>query len=234
METKGINALAESVIRALREKHPAFIIESHLQYEFALELWHMGYDCHLEYQMQTKKEQRNQKAKYRVDLLAIDPNKEVGYIFEFKYCTEECDVKINEKLVYHLKKQAGGAQRRKAIWEDIEKLSAIKRNQTVEIESIRKKFAKLNRIETCFIFITNDGHYRTFKKNATINENSELCVAHEYKFQGTINVVLRKGKEVTTMNLSDREYKFTYIPYNTDKSKYEGKNKDFYYLILDV
>lgn len=236
MEMIGIKSLAGSVIKTLQAKHPAFLIESHLQYEFALELWRRGYDCHLEYQMHTKKHQEKE-AKYRVDLLAIDHENKIGYIFEFKYCTEECNIKINEKLVYHLKKQAGAKQRRKAIWKDIEKLNAIKTNQTAEIKALEeKKIADLTRIETCFVLITNDKHFLNFQKGKSESEdNSDLCVAQGYKFnRKIINTELQKDKKELTINVGEGEYVFEYVPYNKDYTKYEGENKDFQMLILEI
>lgn len=86
-----IEQIANVVLNELKKKYPAFLIESHFQYEFAFVLADKyGMDVHLErYAKSTSGknsiEEREDKNYWRVDLEAICDNR--SYMFEFKYPT---------------------------------------------------------------------------------------------------------------------------------------------------
>ena len=219
----NIEKLANDVLDELKKKYPAFLIESHFQYEFALVLAvKYGMDVHLErYAKPTnaKNGTEAEKDSWRVDLEAVSGNER--YMFEFKYPTAEVDVKLPDRnITLHLKDQDGGKAKKSEIWRDIEKLEDLKRSGKCT--------------EACFVMLTND--WRTVNSRSK-GANSVLDIWEGRECPGGDFIYTKvENKQVTTHTIHiTNPYTFTYKDYSTiNDPNAKEKNCVFKSLILPI
>ena len=224
----SIGELAKDVLDELKKKYPAFLIESHFQYEFAFVLADKyGMDVHLErYAKPTGGKnslEGKEKDSWRVDLEAISGNE--SYMFEFKYPTAKVDVRLpGRNLTLHLKNQSGGKDKKSEIWRDIEKLEDLKRSGKCT--------------EACFVMLTNDwGTVNSRSKGA----NSVLDIWEGRECPGGDFIYTKvENKQVTTHTIHiTNPYTFDYKPYSTidstsNDSNTKEENRIFKSLILPI
>lgn len=210
-----IEQIANDVLDELKKKYPAFLIESHFQYEFALVLAeNYGMDVHLErYAKPTnaKNGTEAEKDSWRVDLEAVSGNER--YMFEFKYPTAEVDVKLPDRnITLHLKDQDGGKAKKIGIWRDIEKLEDLKRSGKCT--------------QACFVMLTND--WGTVNSRSR-GSNNVLDIYEGRVFKGGDFSYTIKQKDRTIHIINP--YTFHYKDYSTIAGK---KNCVFKSLILPI
>lgn len=220
-----IEQIANDVLNELKKKYPAFLIESHFQYEFAFVLADKyGMDVHLErYAKSTSGknsiEEREDKNYWRVDLEAICDNK--SYMFEFKYPTAKVDVKLpNRNITLHLKDQVGGKKKKIEIWKDIEKLEELKKNGKCT--------------EACFIMLTNDwGTVNSHSRNG--NSDLDIYEGRDYA-GGDISYTVTQSKQQMTRTIHiTNPYTFDYKLYSTiNDPNAKKENRIFKSLILPI
>ena len=201
----SIKSIALDVMKELEKTHPAFLIESHFQCEFALALNRLStMDINLEVQLKTVNSINGHK--YRVDLIASDIKTERKFAFEFKYHTTQTDINVNG-ITYHLKKQGGQKERKVDIWKDISKLEGIKNAKECD--------------EACFILLTND---RKDLISSKARSGAIDIDAGKHEFPSGELVYTEKSiQHVIKINGT---YDFKYEPYKT--------GHDFEYLIVEI
>ena len=205
----------------LKKKYPAFLIESHFQYEFAFVLADKyGMDVHLErYAKPTSGknslEEGKEKDSWCVDLEAINGNE--SYMFEFKYPTAKVDVKLpGRNLTLHLKNQRGGKDKKSKIWRDIEKLEDLKRSGKCT--------------QACFVMLTND--WGTVNSRSR-GSNEVLDIYEGREFKGG-NFTYTSKQTVHTIHITD-PYTFNYKVYSTiNDPNVKEENCTFKSLILPI
>ena len=205
-----IEQIANDVLNELKMKYPAFLIESHFQYEFAFVLAEKyKMDVHLErYAKPTSRKNSSEegegKDSWRVDLEAISDNK--SYMFEFKYLTSQVDVELpNRNITLHLKEQSGGKARKIEIWKDIEKLENLKRSGKCT--------------EACFVMLTNDwGTVNSHSKGS----NGVLDIYEGREFKGG-DFSYTSKQTMHTIHITN-PYTFDYKPYSTIYSTINNPN----------
>lgn len=202
----SIKYIALDVMKELEKIHPAFLIESHFQCEFALALKRLYPDTDINLEMQMKTVNPTNKYKYRVDLIATDNITHKKYAFEFKYHTTQTDINVNG-ITYHLKKQGGQKERKVKIWNDISKLESIKNAKECD--------------EACFILLTND-RKGLISSKARSGEIDIDAGKHEFP-SGELVYTEKSIQHVIKINGT---YDFKYEPYKT------GHN--FEYLIVEI
>ena len=217
----SIGELAKKVLNELKKKYPAFLIESHFQYEFAFVLadkYRM--DVHLErYAKPTSGknslEEEKEKDSWRVDLEAVSGNER--YMFEFKYPTAEVDVKLpNRNITLHLKDQDGGKAKKIGIWRDIEKLEDLKRSGKCT--------------QACFVMLTNDWGTVNSRSRGS-NDVLDIYEGREFK-GGDFTYTFKQT--VYTIHITN-PYTFNYKDYSTiNDPNAKEKNCVFKSLILPI
>lgn len=217
----SIEQIAYDVLDELKKKYPAFLIEAHFQYEFALVLAEKyGMDVHLEQYakpavVKNGAEEGQEKDSWRVDLEAVSGNE--SYMFEFKYPTAKVDVKLpNRNITLHLKNQSGGKQKKIEIWKDIEKLECL------------KKSGKCT--DACFVMLTNDwGTVNSCSRGS--NDVLDIYEGREFKggdFSYTFKQMVR------TIHITN-PYTFNYKDYSTiSDPNAKTENCTFKSLILPI
>ena len=221
----NIEKLANDVLDELKKKYPAFLIESHFQYEFALVLAEKyGMDVHLEQyakptNVKNGAEERQEKDSWRVDLEAVSENER--YMFEFKYPTAEVDVKLpGRNITLHLKNQSGGKNKKSEIWRDIEKLEDLKRSGKCT--------------QACFVMLTND--WGTVNSRSR-GSNDVLDIYEGREFKGgdfTYTKVENKQETTHTIHITN-PYTFNYKDYSTiNDPNARAEKRIFKSLILPI
>lgn len=222
---EAIEKIAKDVLNELKKDYPAFLIESHFQYEFALVLAKQGMDVHLERYAKPGNIQKNitpigDKDYWRVDLEA-QYEKEI-YMFEFKYLTAQVDVEMpNKNITLHLKQQSGAKKRKIDIWRDIEKLEFLKDNKKCT--------------QACFVMLAND--WGTINSRSRgINSVLDIYPGKKYS-DGPFNytVTTRQGKAVISQIQINKPYSFDYADYSqVNTPNIKTANSIFKSLILPI
>ena len=217
----SIEKLANDVLDELKKKYPAFLIESHFQYEFALVLAEKyGMDVHLEQyakptNVKNGAEEGQEKDSWRVDLEAVSGNER--YMFEFKYPTASVDVKLpGRNITLHLKDQDGGKVKKIGIWRDIEKLEDLKRSGKCT--------------QACFVMLTND--WGTVNSRSR-GSNDVLDIYEGREFKGG-DFTYTSKQTVHTIHITN-PYTFNYKDYSTiNDPNARAENCIFKSLILPI
>ena len=223
---EAIEKIAKDTLDELKNDYPAFLIESHFQYEFALVLAKKyKMDVHLERYAKPNNIQNNiveieDKSYWRVDLEARDGEGN-NYMFEFKYLTAQVDVKVpNRNVTFHLKQQSGGKVRKIAVWRDIEKLEFLKSHGECT--------------QACFVMLAND--WRTINSHSR-GENSVLDIYNKKQSLGAdfSYTIKRQGITMTREIHIKNSYKFEYEGYSKiNDPKGTEDNRIFRSLILPI
>ena len=217
----NVGKLGSDVLDELKKKYPAFLIESHFQYEFALVLAEKyGMDVHLEQYakpavVKNGVAEGQKKDSWRVDLEAVSGNER--YMFEFKYPTAKVDVKLPDRnITLHLKAQVGGKAKKIGIWRDIEKLENLKRSGKCT--------------QACYVMLTNDWstvNSRSRGSNAVL----DIYEGREFKGGDFSYTIKQKDRTIHITN----PYTFHYKDYSTiNDPNAEKKNCVFKSLILPI
>lgn len=209
-----IEQIANDVLNELKKKYPAFLIESHFQYEFAFVLADKyGMDVHLE--RYAKSTSGKNSIYWRVDLEAVSGNER--YMFEFKYPTAEVDVKLpNRNITLHLKDQDGGKAKKIGIWRDIEKLEDLKRSGKCT--------------QACFVMLTNDWGTVNSRSRGS-NDVLDIYEGREFK-GGDFTYTFKQT--VYTIHITN-PYTFNYKDYSTiNDPNAKKENRIFKSLILPI
>ena len=217
----NIEKLANDVLDELKKKYPAFLIESHFQYEFALVLAEKyGMDVHLEQyakpvDVKDGAEEGQEKDSWRVDLEAVSEHER--YMFEFKYPTSKVDVKLpGRNITLHLKDQVGGKAKKIGIWRDIEKLEDLKRSGKCT--------------QACFVMLTND--WGTVNSRSR-GSNEVLDIYEGREFKGG-DFTYTSKQTVHTIHIPN-PYTFNYKDYSTiNDPNVKEENCTFKSLILPI